>query len=112
MHVPTQPPTLPPFPSLPPGVPLIPTRCFRSFMSKTNGFHFPGNEAVTVVLVLQALIARGVIGDFRAPNVLRFGFAPLYTRYVDVWLAIDHLREVMEREEWKLPEHQTRKLVT
>jgi len=43
--------------------------------------------------VMQRLIARGVIGDFRAPNLLRFGFAPLYLRYVDVWDAVEILRD-------------------
>lgn len=51
--------------------------------------------------IVQALIARGVIGDFRAPDVLRFGFTPLYTRYADVWDAVEHLREVLESGEWK-----------
>lgn len=51
--------------------------------------------------IVQALIARGVIGDFRQPNVMRFGFTPLYLRYVDIWDAANHLYEVMKTEEWK-----------
>ena len=45
--------------------------------------------------IVQALISRGVIGDFRSPDILRFGFAPLYISYVDVWDAVSHLKEVM-----------------
>ena len=62
--------------------------------------------------VMQALIARGVVGDFRAPDLLRFGFTPLYTRHVDVWDAVEILREVLASGAWKRPEFQTRAEVT
>ena len=50
--------------------------------------------------VMQALIARGVVGDFRAPDVLRFGLAPLYLRHVDVWDAVEVLRDVLDTGSW------------
>ena len=62
--------------------------------------------------VMQALIARGVVGDFRAPDILRFGFAPLYLRFVDAWDAADHLRQVLEGGEWRRPEFNQRQAVT
>ena len=62
--------------------------------------------------IMQALIARGVIGDFRAPNILRFGFAALYVRYADVWDAVAALKEVMAQREWARPQFQQRKAVT
>jgi kynureninase len=62
--------------------------------------------------IMQALIARGVIGDFRAPDLLRFGFAPLYNRYVDVWDAVEALREVMASRSWDHPRFTTRAAVT
>jgi kynureninase len=57
--------------------------------------------------IVQALIARGVIGDFRAgdgklhPDILRFGLTPLYLGYADVWHAVRHLKEVMVTQEWQ-----------
>lgn len=62
--------------------------------------------------IMQALIARGVIGDFRAPDVLRFGFAGLYLRYVEVWDAVAVLREVMSSRAWDRPAFRARKAVT
>ncbi len=62
--------------------------------------------------IMQALIARGVIGDFRAPEVLRFGFTPLYTRFVDVWDAVDRLCEIMSTGEWRDPRFAVRAAVT
>lgn len=51
--------------------------------------------------IMQALIARGVIGDFRDPNVMRFGLTPLYLGFEDVWRAIDILAEIMRSEAWR-----------
>jgi kynureninase len=62
--------------------------------------------------IVQALIARGVIGDFRAPDVLRFGFTPLYTRMVDVWDAVEQLRQVLESQEWRQERFNRRSKVT
>ena len=62
--------------------------------------------------VMQALIARGVIGDFRAPDVLRFGFTPLYTGFADVWQAVDALRDVLATRAWDQPEFHARAAVT
>ena len=62
--------------------------------------------------IMQALIARGVIGDFRAPDILRFGVAPIYTRFVDVWEAIDRLVQVLDGGEWQAERFSTRAAVT
>ncbi|RIL09635.1 kynureninase [bacterium] len=62
--------------------------------------------------VMQALIARGVIGDFREPDVMRFGFAPLYVRHVDVWDAVEALRDVLATRAWDTPAYRTRAAVT
>ena len=62
--------------------------------------------------IMQSLIGRGVIGDFRAPDVLRFGLAPLYVRFVDVWDAVTELRDVMRGEVWRDDGFQQRRKVT
>lgn len=62
--------------------------------------------------VMRALIDRGVHGDFRAPDVLRFGLAPLYTRYVDVHDAARVLLEVLEKELWRDDRYARRLAVT
>jgi len=62
--------------------------------------------------VVQALIADGVIGDFRPPNIMRFGFTPLYIDKADVLLAVDRLELVMQEERWKHPDYQTKLRVT
>ncbi|MEU8247684.1 kynureninase [Nonomuraea sp. NPDC048916] len=62
--------------------------------------------------VIRALIDRGVQGDFRAPDILRFGLAPLYTRYVDVWDAARALVEVLDKGLWKDERYAQRLAVT
>ena len=62
--------------------------------------------------IMQALIARGVVGDVRAPDILRFGFTPLYLRHVEVWDAVAALAEVLRSGEWKRPEFQLLAKVT
>jgi kynureninase len=68
--------------------------------------------------IVQALIARGVIGDFRAgdgkahPDILRFGFTPLYIGFEDVWNAVEHLKQVLETGEWQAPEFNQKHTVT
>jgi kynureninase len=83
-----------------------------------------GAEGSGAFAIVQALIARGVIGDFRAgdatgtgtqsamPDILRFGFTPLYIGFEDVWNAAEHLRSVLESGEWKLPQFNQSHAVT
>jgi kynureninase len=61
---------------------------------------------------MQALIARGVIGDFRAPDIMRFGFTPLYLGMEDVLAAVDRLEEVMNRRLFEDPAYAVRAKVT
>lgn len=62
--------------------------------------------------IVQALKARGVIGDFRAPDIVRFGLTPLYLRYADIVEAVKQLRAVCVNREWDRPEFSTRGAVT
>jgi kynureninase len=62
--------------------------------------------------VMQNLIARGVIGDFRAPDVIRFGFAPLYVSREDVWDAAEVLGEILDSQSWRDARYQTVAAVT
>jgi kynureninase len=70
-------------------------------------FHCPEGYAV-----MQALIARGVIGDFRAPDIIRFGFAPLYNSHVEVFDAAAALAEILDTRSWDKPELLAKKAVT
>ena len=62
--------------------------------------------------IMQALVARGVIGDYREPGILRFGFAPSYLRHVDIWDAVAALKDVMLTHEWDQPKYRQRRAVT
>jgi kynureninase len=62
--------------------------------------------------IVQALIQRGVIGDFRDPDVMRFGFTPLYLGYGDVFDAVEHLGAVMEAREWDVEAFKSRASIT
>lgn len=55
--------------------------------------------------IMNALIARGVIGDFRAPDIARFGLTPLYLRYEDIWNAVCILEDIMASGVWRSPEY-------
>jgi len=62
--------------------------------------------------VVQALIARGVVGDFRSPDVMRFGFSPLYLSHEEVWQAAEILHEVLATAAWDDEACRTRAAVT
>ena len=62
--------------------------------------------------IVQAMIARGVIGDFRAPDIARFGFSPLFLSYAQVWDAAQAMAEVLATRAWDRPEFRARTAVT
>jgi kynureninase len=70
-------------------------------------FHCPEGYAV-----MQALIAQGVIGDFRMPDVIRFGITPLYTSFVEIWDAAEILTRILDEKLWNRPEFLAKKVVT
>ncbi|HSH90417.1 MAG TPA: kynureninase [Ramlibacter sp.] len=77
-------------------------------------------RATGAYAMVQALIARGVIGDFRAgdasrpepQDILRFGFTPLYVGFEDTWNAVEHLKQVLETAGWQRPEFNQKHAVT
>ena len=62
--------------------------------------------------VMQALIERGVIGDYREPRIIRFGFTPLYTSFTEVWDAVETLRDVLDTETYRDARFHARGAVT
>jgi kynureninase len=62
--------------------------------------------------IVQALKARGVVGDFRAPNFIRLGIAPIYLSFVELWDAVARFRQVMANREWDTEQFRTRAAVT
>jgi kynureninase len=88
-------------------------------LTREEGLGLDGQNSGAYAIV-QALIARGVIGDFRKGDggagkhrdILRFGFTPLYVGFADVWNAVEHLRQVLESGEWQRPEFNTVHAVT
>jgi kynureninase len=83
------------------------TPCEHAIRGSQVAFAHPDGYAI-----MQALIERGVIGDFRAPDVLRFGLAPLYLRYTDVHDAVAILRDIVRTEAWRADRFQTKRTVT
>ena len=76
------------------------------------------SRSVGAYAIVQALITRGVIGDFRAGDggrhldILRFGFTPLYLGFEEVYQAVEHLRQVLDTGEWQQPEFNQKHAVT
>jgi kynureninase len=62
--------------------------------------------------IMQALIGRGVIGDYRAPDIMRFGLTPLYLGFTELWDAVAMIKEIMTSGVWDRPEHHARARVT
>ena len=86
-------------------------RCITPRGEEQRGSHisFAHDHAFEIC---QALIAEGVIGDFRAPEVIRFGLTPLYLGFEEIWQAVDILARIIAEERWKDPKYAVRGKVT
>jgi len=84
----------------------------RDASKRGNQISLAADDPAQGYALMQALIDAGVIGDFRAPDILRFGFAPLYLSRVDVWDAVETLARLIETRAWDDPRWQRRKAVT
>ena len=106
---------------------LVEQRCADRFTLVTPRDHALRGSQVCLAMrephptaayaIVQALIARGVIGDYRAgdaqtPHILRFGFTPLYLGFEDVWNAVEHIVQVLDADEWQRPEFNQKNAVT
>ncbi len=100
---------------------LVETRCAghglrlvtpREHAARGSQVSFAFRDGDQAYAVVQALIERGVIGDFRTPDILRFGIAPSYLRHVDIWDAVEHLGQVLDTREWDRPRFRQRQAVT
>lgn len=109
---------------------LVEARCPGHFDVVTPRAHAQRGSQISLALkapadsptgsayaIVQALVERGVIGDYRAgdalaPDILRFGFTPLYLSFEDVWHAVEHIGQVLDTQEWKLPRFNQKHAVT
>jgi kynureninase len=88
------------------GLTLESTRDASRRGSQVSFLHHHGYQ------VMRALIERGIIGDFRAPSTIRFGFTPLYIGYKDVWLAVEALEDILRTGAWQDPRFSVKDAVT
>lgn len=97
---------------------LVQTRCagFGLELATPLAHHQRGSQVsfhhANGYPIMQALIAQGVVGDFRAPDIVRFGFTPLYVRFVNVWDAVERLHDILVSRSWDKPQFHARNKVT
>ena len=81
----------------------------RDALNRGSQVSFESNDAYAII---HALIEQGVIGDFREPNILRFGITPLYLDEMDIVQAAQTMEDVMNSECWRDDRYQVKKQVT